>query len=151
MSVTRLLTFECSGQSYALRLSEIAALDRLGPLRVIPGTSPEVLGLASRRGRVVTVVDVSRLLGADPLRDGVLVVLERPLDRTALYVPSPVRVRTLADDGLEEGTPSPPRDLHILETRRLVEAVRARNTGGSPQEAIKRDDALEAGPDSPWT
>jgi chemotaxis signal transduction protein len=150
VSVNRLLTFECSGRSYALRLGEVAALDQLGPLRVIPGASAEVLGLASRRGRVVTVVDASRLLGSDPLREGVLVLLERPLDRTALFVPSPVRVRTLSEDGADEDDPVAIATLHVLEARRLVDAVRARNAGRPRQDVLERDDASGAGTDSSW-
>jgi chemotaxis signal transduction protein len=150
MSVNRLLIFECEDRSYALRLDEVAALDQLGPLRVIPGTSNEVLGLASRRGRVVTVVDASRLLGADPIREGVLVLLERPFDRTAFYVPSPVRVRTLADDGGDEGDPAPSGGLHVLEARRLVDAVRARNTGRPSHDVLEGEKISGASTDSSW-
>jgi hypothetical protein len=99
---------------------------------------------------VLTVVDASRLLGADPIREGVLVLLERPLDRTALYVPSPVRVRTLADDGADDGDPARTRTLHVLEARRLVEAVRARNTGRPSQDVLEREDISSAGTDSSW-
>ncbi|MDX1387906.1 MAG: chemotaxis protein CheW [Acidobacteriota bacterium] len=128
MLVNRFLIFECSGQQYGLGLAEITAVERIGTLRGIPGTSPDVLGLASRRGKVLTVLDVSMLLDAGRCDDGVILLLDRPFEKTALFVPSPVRLRSVPkrlDDGPasdEDGA-----EITILEVQGLVEAGRVRN------------------------
>ena len=148
MSVNRFLTFECSGQRYGLSLSEITAVDHLGTLRRIPGTSPEVLGLASRRGRILTVLDVSLLLDAGPCGKGVILMLDPPAERTALYVPSPVRIRSVSkrlDDS--PGTDETGARVSILEVRALVDAGRARNAVTLRSRPLSSDAAT----DSPGT
>ncbi|MDX1389938.1 MAG: chemotaxis protein CheW [Acidobacteriota bacterium] len=127
MRVNRYLTFECSGARYGLSLAAIAAVDRIGALRRIPDTAPEVLGLASRRGKVLTVLDVCRLVGTETGSGGVILLLDPPFDRTALCVPAPVRLRpvtTIGNNG--PATDDTGCRVTVVDVRALVEAARAR-------------------------
>ena len=58
-------------ESYAVQIAHVAEILRPPPITEVPRASPNVLGVVSVRGRLVTVVDLRRRLGLD----------EAPIDR----------------------------------------------------------------------
>jgi chemotaxis signal transduction protein len=63
---------------YALRLSEITGLYASKPVTRLPGTSPELLGIAGFRGAIVAVYDLRVLLGAAATEPSRWLVLASP-------------------------------------------------------------------------
>ena len=63
---------------YALRLSEITGLYVDKPITRLPGTSPELLGIAGFRGAIVAVYDLRVLLGAEATEPSRWLVLASP-------------------------------------------------------------------------
>jgi chemotaxis signal transduction protein len=60
-----LLAIRVGHAPYAIRLSETLGLHVDKPITRLPGTPPEVLGIAGFRGTIATVFDLRVLLGAD--------------------------------------------------------------------------------------
>jgi purine-binding chemotaxis protein CheW len=60
-----LLAIRVGHAPYAIRLSQTLGLHVDKPITSLPGTSPEVLGIAGFRGTIATVFDLRVLLGAD--------------------------------------------------------------------------------------
>lgn len=56
------LVFRCAGDDYGMRLDRVREIVPPRPLTRLPGTGPEVGGLAGLRGSVVTVLDLGVLL-----------------------------------------------------------------------------------------
>jgi hypothetical protein len=110
----RVLLFELGGRGYAIPVSAVAGLADGEPTRRVPGAPPHVLGLAEWRGDVLTVLDLSRLLG-HPAGDGAgcLVRLAPPLQRAALFVRASLRLAEIARAScLPEADAAPPgRDV----------------------------------------
>jgi chemotaxis signal transduction protein len=116
-----LLVVRLGAGRYALPLASVADVARCGPLRPVPGAPECVLGLAERHGRVVTVLDLARLIGEAPVAgDRCLVRLARPLDHLALAVPSAPRHLTLAEGASREGVLDPDRPPVLLDPERLL-------------------------------
>jgi purine-binding chemotaxis protein CheW len=62
--VAEFLSFRVGTETYALPLGSVREILRLLPITEVPRASREVLGIISVRGRVTTVVDLRRKLGA---------------------------------------------------------------------------------------
>lgn len=58
-----LLAIRLRGDGFALRLSELRGLFAGRKVTPLPGTAPELLGLAGMRGSIVAVYDLGALLG----------------------------------------------------------------------------------------
>lgn len=58
-----LLAVRMGGEPFAIALRSVAGLFADKKLTRLPGTAPELLGLASFRGNVIPVYDLGRLLG----------------------------------------------------------------------------------------
>ncbi len=114
-----LLVVRLGAGRYALPLASVSDVARCGPLRPVPGAPVCVLGLAERHGRVVTVLDLARLVGEAPVAgDRCLLRLARPLDHLALAVPSAPRHVTLTAGAPREGVPD--RAPVLLDPERLL-------------------------------
>lgn len=88
-----LLYFQFDRSPYALALEAVADVTPAGAIHPVPLSPPAVKGLAERRGRPISVIDLPRLLDDSfpAERTGAhLVRLARPLDGTALWVPAEV-------------------------------------------------------------
>jgi hypothetical protein len=89
----RILVFELAGQPYALPVSAVSGVAPCGPIRPVPRAPAAVLGLSEWRGNVLIVFDLPRLLRCGVRDDpGCLVRLAPPLQQTALYLPTGVRM-----------------------------------------------------------
>ena len=72
-----LVGFSSAGARYAVEATQVVEVVAVDDPTPVPGTPPAVLGVVNHRGRIVTVVDVARLLGL-PRQDtleGALVVV----------------------------------------------------------------------------
>lgn len=58
------MVFERSGRRYAVPLTSLSEVGALGPVAHVPGVPEAYLGVAARRGRVVSIIDLPRLFGA---------------------------------------------------------------------------------------
>ena len=88
-----LLYFQLGGAPYAIPLETIADVSPAGPIQHVPLSPPAVLGLAERRGRVIAVIDLPKLLDdtqAEPSVPGNLMRLAGTLQGAALFVPAQV-------------------------------------------------------------
>jgi hypothetical protein len=135
MPVDRLVVFTLAANRFAIRLGEVAGVAEPAGVRRIPGQSGPVIGLTRWRGRILTVLDLSRLLGVDARpRRGSLVRLRPPFDRTALWIPAPIEIRTAVvqeeSTTVEEPSPVSPGEHdevapRLLDTRTLLTAAAA--------------------------
>lgn len=90
---TGLILFELGGDRWALPLSEVAEVGEPGSLRRIPGAAAPVVGLAECRGKLLTVIDLARLLeGQAPAGPPALILLTEPRERYALYLTATLRL-----------------------------------------------------------
>jgi len=90
-----IITFESRAGWYGLRATDILEIARLDRVRPVPRAPGVVAGLAEVHGRVVTLIDLDRMLaGASaPLAEGGFgVVLAPPRDHLGLLVRSEVNV-----------------------------------------------------------
>lgn len=76
---TTCLVFERSGRRYAAPLTGLSEVAPLGPVARVPGIPPAYLGVAARRGRIVSVVDLPRMFGAS--RDSARAAAEKVADK----------------------------------------------------------------------
>lgn len=65
MATEAYLLFSLERRRYAIRLSAIEGVDPAQAIRPVPGAPPHVLGLAHRRGRLLTVFDLPGIVGDD--------------------------------------------------------------------------------------
>jgi chemotaxis signal transduction protein len=63
MSADRLLRFPLGAEVLGLRLEDAQYLAEIDPPAPVPLAPPEIAGLADVRGRIVTVIDLARLVG----------------------------------------------------------------------------------------
>ena len=95
----RALLFTLGRERFGIALGAIRGVFEPEVLRTVPGAPDEVPGVAAWRGRVLTVVDLARLLDLAPI-DGpcCLARLASPLDSTALMLPRRLRVVQLDEE-----------------------------------------------------
>jgi purine-binding chemotaxis protein CheW len=114
----RVLVIPLDSERYALPLAAVSDLAEFGPLRRVPLAPEGVLGLAEWRGRIVTVLDLARILGrTTAAAPRCLVRLAPPLDHLALAVPSAPRLVSVAPAPAED---SPRADLGDAEGRLVL-------------------------------
>lgn len=53
------------GERYAIRIEEVGEILRVGPMTVIPGARPSILGVTNIRGNLVPIVSLRRRLGME--------------------------------------------------------------------------------------
>ena len=58
------MVFERCQRRYAVPLTCLSEVGTLGPVAPVPGVPDAFLGVAARRGRIVSIVDLPRLFGA---------------------------------------------------------------------------------------
>ncbi|HKY33010.1 MAG TPA: chemotaxis protein CheW [Candidatus Polarisedimenticolia bacterium] len=102
------LRFHLGKETFGLPLEqvrEIAVVDRVAPVPLAPEA---ILGVMNLRGRVITLLDVGRLVGRPlapprgPL-DRLALVLAAPHEHLALYVHAPVEIGTAAPEAVLAG------------------------------------------------
>ncbi|MDX6422378.1 MAG: purine-binding chemotaxis protein CheW [Trebonia sp.] len=52
-----------ASETYAMPVEHVLGVADIGQIRAVPRARPELLGLWNRRGRILPVVDLARLLG----------------------------------------------------------------------------------------
>ena len=57
------LIVRIGGRPHAVPLDDVAAMQRAGPMTPVPGTVPELLGLATHHGEILPVYDLAAILG----------------------------------------------------------------------------------------
>jgi purine-binding chemotaxis protein CheW len=62
---TEYLALVLGAESYAVQIAHVAEILRPPPLTEVPRSSPNVLGVVSVRGRLVTVIDLRRRFGLE--------------------------------------------------------------------------------------
>ncbi len=75
------LAFVLAGETYAVPIADVAEILRPPPITVVPRSPPNVLGVISVRGKLVTVVDLRRrfhLPEAPPDRRNRVLLSEAP-------------------------------------------------------------------------
>ncbi len=92
-------------ERFALPLADIGSVFPGGRTTPVPGAPPALIGLASRRGRLINVVDPAMALGQSGRHadDGHLLQLRGTQPRLALRVDRAEGVTTLAQDDGDEG------------------------------------------------
>ncbi|PZU11621.1 chemotaxis protein CheW [Sphingomonas sp.] len=89
-------------ERFALPLDDIALVLAAGRMTPVPGAPSALVGLASRRGRLINVVDPAAALGLGPaVRDGHLLVLRGTQPQLALLVDRAEGLATLAREQAE--------------------------------------------------
>lgn len=61
-----LIVFSLGSEWYAVDLANVRKILRPVPVARVPGASPEVLGLMNCHGEVLAILDLRRILGAEP-------------------------------------------------------------------------------------
>jgi chemotaxis signal transduction protein len=95
MPVERLLRFPLGREHYGLRLADAAQVTEVEAAAPVPRVLEEIAGLADVRGRIVTLVDLARLVGhpeSTPRTGGWALVLAPPRDHLALLVGAEVDI-----------------------------------------------------------
>ena len=108
----RALLFTLGGELFGLRLAVVDGLGEPVPVSPVPGAPSVVLGLIEWRGRVLTLLDLPRLVDRPAENDDAICIirLAPPLERTALRVPGAVHLGWVSSD-----TASPQAEpLHAL-------------------------------------
>ncbi|MBM4280537.1 MAG: chemotaxis protein CheW [Deltaproteobacteria bacterium] len=136
------LVFRAGGERVAIKSGDVQKVTPRPHVSRLPRLPPHLLGIAQHRGRVITVVDVVRVLFPDapahdagaPVRargDERLLILERPARHVGLLVDAVDEIETLAlPDDLPAG-PSPAlrlvqhkgRALPVVDALRLARAL----------------------------
>lgn len=137
----QVLTFTCAGERFAIDIQSVRQITPASGLTRVPGSRPEVAGIANLRGAIVPVLNLGGMLGMTDTRpddQARLIVLEQNGRRTALLVDRVHEVlkidpRTLApaahdappaDTGLIGGVVTTgPESLGMLDTDRLFETL----------------------------
>jgi hypothetical protein len=93
----RVLVVPVGPTRYALPLATVSEVTELDALRRVPLAPEWVLGLVGRRGRIVIVLDLARILGHAAFPEPrCLVRLGAPLDHLGLAVPAAPRLVPVA-------------------------------------------------------
>ena len=94
----RMLLFRSGSTQYALQVSAIGGVTDWGEIRRVPGAPSSVLGLTERRGKLLMVLDLPRLLGR-PIgeRARCLVRMAPPFHQSAMALPQTIRVVRIRD------------------------------------------------------
>jgi purine-binding chemotaxis protein CheW len=114
MTPPAVVRFQLGGRPHALPLPEVAELADLPEPVPVPGAPPAVAGLSDLRGRVVTVIDLARLLrlGEERRESGrcFAILLAAPFGHIALTVEGDVKIATGLDPAPPPGIPAGAED-----------------------------------------
>jgi len=97
-----IITFESRAEWYGVPARDVLEIAQLRSIRPVPRAPQVVAGLAEIHGRIVTLIDLDRLLAGgapDASCAGLGVVLAPPYDHLGILVRSGVDVATSSDDG----------------------------------------------------
>jgi purine-binding chemotaxis protein CheW len=128
-----LLVFRLERRLYGIELRHVAGVEPERQVRPVPGAPEAVLGLVESRGRLLTVIDLPRLLGDGPHSlPPCLVRLGPPWSDVAFHVPAVVQIGRLREGAARPempGMPSvAPSDVvagqpHVLDPGRLIGSI----------------------------
>lgn len=102
--VSEFLAFALAGERFALPLDSVREILRLGAVTEVPRSRPDVLGILSVRGRIITVLDLRRRLGmpsTEPSRVSRILLVEGAVEIMGLLVDEVYQVYRLQEDELE--------------------------------------------------
>jgi len=91
------VNFRLGGEGFGIPLAQVREIAPVGRIAEVPLAPASIRGLANLRGRVVTLIDVSRLFSL-PLpeargpEDRLALVLSSPFEHLALFVHAPVEI-----------------------------------------------------------
>ncbi len=91
------VNFRLGREGFGIPLAQVREIARVGKIAEVPMAPAAIRGLANLRGRVVTLIDVSRLFSL-PLpealgpHDRLALVLASPFEHLALFVHAPVEI-----------------------------------------------------------
>ena len=57
------MRLQVGSEAYAVPVEQVREVAALGPVRPVPGSRPELLGVCNLRGQIVPVVDLALLIG----------------------------------------------------------------------------------------
>ncbi len=134
------LLFSLAGEQFAMPLEHLREISRVGPITVLPGLPPPVLGATGLRGEVLPVLNLHRLLGLEEAGitdDSRLLVVQHEAVAAALLADRVADIATISKETLlpppvAEETPTFLQGIahegqettRLLDLTRLLEAVR---------------------------
>jgi purine-binding chemotaxis protein CheW len=105
---TDYLCVSLAGDEYAVRLDRVTEILRPTPITEVPGAPEGVFGIASARGRLITVIDARRRLGLATAtldrRSRILMMESEDREVVGLLVDHVKQVRRLSDARIEPTT-----------------------------------------------
>ena len=99
-----LITFQVSGQTFALDIMDIREIRAWTPTTRLPNAPPYVAGVVNLRGTVLPVIDLAARLGWDPVTATsrhAIIVLQTGNQLGGLIVDSVNDILTIADGSLQ--------------------------------------------------
>ena len=150
-----IITFEARCEWYGLKAKDVREVTRLRGVRAVPRAPGVIAGLAEVHGRIVTLIDLERLLdtaGAGPAssRDALAgvggadaygVVLALPFDHLGILVRNEVDVASSAGEDVEPRT----RDEASWLQARLPVGDRLLNLLSVPALLARVEESIRAG------
>lgn len=124
------LCFRVGSHRCSLPATAVARVAELDALRTLPALPGVICGIASHRGRVLTVVDLAALLGrsrsAGPRTTWTVVILHHPARHVGLWVDAVEDLREAEAPGDAASAASAAADpVEALEVARLLEDLDA--------------------------
>lgn len=144
------IVFRLEDKKFAVEMSRLHELDRMTPITPVPNTPDFILGVTNLRGEIVSVIDLRRLFGLQPMDRPDTGRLLKLSDRRALVV-SGVLVdsiqgaRTIKADKVRRTKGAPDKwsrvlegvyqegdeTLHVLDVDKLFESEELRTLTGA--------------------
>jgi len=152
-----IITFETRSEWYGLQAKDVAEVARLRAVRSVPRAPGVIAGLSEVHGRIITLIDLERLLeaadgGTVPDTGGAAygVVLALPFDHLAILVRNGVDVASAGEDveprsrddasWLQARMPVGERLLNLLSVPALVARVEETIRAGFRPEGDDKDE-----------
>lgn len=110
VDTTTYLTFMIGEEEYGLGIVQVLEIVSELPITPVPGSPPEVLGVANLRGRVISVLSLRRRFHLEDSEDSIVVVVETEAGVMGLAVDKVQDVARIADAELE---PAPEHGMPI--------------------------------------
>ena len=158
-----IITFEARSEWFGLAAKDVQEVTRLRGVRPVPCAPSVIAGLAEVHGRIVTLIDLDRLMspgtgpadsdpGDEPARESFGVVLAHPCEHLGILVRSDVDVASAATEDavpppgdpsgwLQVRLPVGDRLLNLLSLTALVARVEATIRRGFGPEPTVPDEA----------
>ena len=102
--MTDYVTFTTAGQLFGLPIEQVRDVFTLANITCVPLSGPQIAGVLNLRGRIVTVIDLAKLLGLEaPKHSGpqMVIGIERRSESFGILVDRAGEVLGLADADLE--------------------------------------------------